>query len=384
VENAVTNLQKLITLNPGNPSYYNMITDVFELAMGTPQQEAIFATLLSLDPGNPDLLMRKAELEKIKGNYTAYYENMKTLFADASIPIDKKIFFLVPFVDSVELKNFVQKEFVFELTTILTKTHPDDAKAFAMRADFLYYDKQTQEARKHYRQSVSIRQDVYDVWLKLLYIDAGEGQNDSLLYVSGQCIELFPNQPTAYYFNGIALMGLMRYQDAVKSFKKALPMAVGNPQLKGDIYLRLGDVYNELKNYTESDAAYEASLQLDPKNPYTLNNYAYHLSLRSERLDDAAIMAKLANELVPGNPSLLDTYAWILYKQQNFKEAKKWLEEAMQKGGNKSVVIVEHYGDVLFRLGEKETALQYWNKAKQLGTGSEFLERKISEGILYE
>lgn len=384
IDKAVSNLEKLISQNPGNPSYYSMMADVYDLVKNTALAEETFAKLLAIDPDNPDLLMRKAEMEKAKGNYTGYYQDMKNIFSNPDFSIDKKIFFLVPFVDSLTAKNFVQKDFVFELTRILTETHPADAKGFAMRGDFLYYAEQLQEARKNYRQSLSIRTDVYDVWLKIFYIDANLEQNDSLLVITEQSMELYPNQPMSYYFNGIAFINKKMYDDAIQVLKRSLPIASSNLQLKADIYLRLGDAYNEIKKYSESDASYESSLQLNPKNPYALNNYAYHLSLRNEKLDKAAVMANQANELVPGNASLLDTYAWVLYKQENYTEAKKWLEKALQNNGDKSEVILEHYGDVLFRLGNTTAALENWKKAQEIGPGSEFLSRKINEGKLYE
>lgn len=50
----------------------------------------------------------------------------------------------------------------------------------------------------------------------------------------------------------------------------------------------------------------------------------------------------------------------------------------------KNAVILEHYGDVLYKLNDTENALLYWNKAKQAGKGSEFLETKIIEKKMIE
>ncbi|MBC8046022.1 MAG: tetratricopeptide repeat protein [Fimbriimonadaceae bacterium] len=383
-ENAIENLQKLITQNPGNPAYKSMIADVYELVRNTPLAETTFNKLLALDPDNPDLLFRRAEMEKENKKYTSYYNEIKNIFANADINIDKKIFFLVPFVDSVGKKNFVQQDFILELSKILTDVHSEDAKAFAMRGDFLYYAGQYNDARKNYRQSIAIRSDVYDVWMKLFYIDADSKQPDSLFAITTESLELYPNQPMGYYFNGIALMDMEKYDDAILVLKRSIPLTASNPTLKADIYFRLGDIYNEMKNYAESDNAYETSLQINPKNPYALNNYAYHLSVRGDKLEEAAKMAMIANELVPNNASLLDTYGWILYKQQKFDEAKTWIEKALKNGGSDSEVIIEHYGDILFKLGDKDAALEQWKKAKQLGIGSEYLDKKIQDGKLHE
>ena len=56
----------------------------------------------------------------------------------------------------------------------------------------------------------------------------------------------------------------------------------------------------------------------------------------------------------------------------------------MKNGGDTRSVILEHYGDILFKLGEKEKAIEYWNKAKKKGGGSDLLDKKIVDKNLYE
>jgi predicted negative regulator of RcsB-dependent stress response len=46
--------------------------------------------------------------------------------------------------------------------------------------------------------------------------------------------------------------------------------------------------------------------------------------------------------------------------------------------------VLEHIGDILYRLNRKEEAFEYWNKAKEKGEGSEFLNKKIKNQKLYE
>ena len=82
--------------------------------------------------------------------------------------------------------------------------------------------------------------------------------------------------------------------------------------------------------------------------------------------------------------SFEDTYGWVLFQQENYKEAKEWIENALSHGGDQSAVILEHYGDVLFKLGETEKALTYWKKAKQKEGYSDKLDQKIKEGKYVE
>ncbi len=123
---------------------------------------------------------------------------------------------------------------------------------------------------------------------------------------------------------------------------------------------------------------------MDSNNTVALNNYSYYLSERNERLDQALIMSAKSNKLEPNQATYLDTYAWIYYKLERYEEAKTWMEKAIVYGGSGSGVILEHLGDIHFKLGDIDEAIKFWKKAREVGGASEFLEKKITEKKLYE
>ena len=90
-------------------------------------------------------------------------------------------------------------------------------------------------------------------------------------------------------------------------------------------------------------------------------------------------MAKHANELQPGMASFEDTYAWILFRQKKYADARIWIEKALSHDKTNSPVQFEHYGDIMFYLGDTGAAVQNWKKAKNNGGESPILERKINE-----
>ena len=95
-------------------------------------------------------------------------------------------------------------------------------------------------------------------------------------------------------------------------------------------------------------------------------------------------MSKLCNELEKNNPTYEDTYAWILYQKGETENAYKWIKKAIENGGSESAVIVEHYGDILYKMGRKEDALKKWIEAEKIGDGSDLLKQKILHKKLYE
>ena len=88
------------------------------------------------------------------------------------------------------------------------------------------------------------------------------------------------------------------------------------------------------------------------------------------------MLSKRSNELKPNERSYIDTYGWILYQQKKYTEAELWLAKAAGMGP-KNATILEHYGDVLYKLNKPGEALAQWEAAKKSGGNSEELLKKI-------
>ena len=95
-------------------------------------------------------------------------------------------------------------------------------------------------------------------------------------------------------------------------------------------------------------------------------------------------MSATTIEKEPKNVTYLDTYAWILYKLERYKDAKKWMEKVFSYDKYPQGINFEHYGDILYKLGDTEKAVQNWKKAKKLGGTSEFIDQKIKDEKIYE
>ena len=80
-------------------------------------------------------------------------------------------------------------------------------------------------------------------------------------------------------------------------------------------------------------------------------------------------MSRKTIEAEPDNPTYLDTYGWILFLMGKPEEAKPHFKHAMLYGGKESAVILDHYAEVLFALGEYDRAMVYWNQALKKNDG---------------
>jgi Tfp pilus assembly protein PilF len=112
-----------------------------------------------------------------------------------------------------------------------------------------------------------------------------------------------------------------------------------------------------------------------------LNNYAYFLSEENRELDKAEQMSKRTIEAEPDNATYLDTYAWILYRQERYEEAMQYMERALAADSVASDVLYEHAGDICYKLGNVERALNYWKQALELQRKAESVEPKLERKV---
>jgi tetratricopeptide (TPR) repeat protein len=383
VDKAAAELEKLISKDPEDLEAYSLLVELYQV---NNQDEKAFEVIKRMQvkaPNSAYVYLALAEYYRQKGEKEKSFENLKLAFAKTELESEVKIKVLASYLPLVN-KSPDMMEQSLELAKILTETHPSEAAVYAVYGDFLTLDKKFDDARKSYRSSIAADNKNFNVWQQLLITESDLNDFSAMLSESEEALTLFPSEPIIYLLNGIAKAQNKNYEDAIKSLLAGSKMVVDNDVQLTEFYSRLGDNYNALKNYTESDKYYDKALVLDPKNANILNNYSYYLSLRDEKLEKAAEMSKLSNSLVENNSSYQDTYAWVLYKLNKLQDAKEWLEKALSNGGDKNDTILEHYGDLLFKMGQVDKAYEYWQKAKSAGPGSDQLLKKIADKKLYE
>lgn len=375
---AVNEVHKLVDAFPGETEYMLMEADLYRANKMKDKASDIYNKVLAIEPDNARALLALSDLGVQSGNTQQSLDDLKKIFANPKVDIDTKVKILFPYLQFWEVKKD-HKQDAFDLAEILTQTHPDQAKAWAIKGDLYYLDSQDDKALASYQKSLVIKQDIFQVWQQVMLIYNSKKDWANLEKTCTDAIEVFPNEPLAYLFKGGAELQNKEYEKAVKSLARGEKMSGDKDKLHAQFLADMGDAYHELNKSAASDSAYDKALKLDPENAYVLNNYSYYLSERKTNLEKAKEMSAYSNKLEPDNNSFLDTYAWILFQLNDFTNAKEWQEKAIKAGGDKSGTILEHYGDILFKLGQKEDAVNYWKKAKEAGNGSTTLDRKISE-----
>lgn len=311
------------------------------------------------------------------------------LFDDNTIEIGSKLIILGSYngelnQNKVKGTSDPDKEaFALSLFEKLKAGNPNDPNVHIIGGDLYLSTGKNKEALAEYLKAVESDDVNFEVWENLLYLEVQAGQYDNAISHSEKALEMFPNQGMVHYFNGLANLQKRNYDEAIFSLEQAKKLSSKNPGLVAELNGMLGDAYNATKAYDKSDKAYDDALLADPNNNTVLNNYSYYLALRKFNLEKAEKMSSLLVKNNPDNPTFLDTYAWVLYARQKYKEARKIIERAIVTG-NANATHFEHYGDILFQLGDVTGAVQQWEKARGLNANSETLNKKIANRKIYE
>jgi len=383
VDKAAAEIEKLIEKNPRNPEYYGTLANIYISNERKEDAIRVLERMKALNIDNSQLYLTLAELSKSTGDQEGFLRNAKLAFESERVSIDEKVKFLLSNYQVAENEKEKLEEAI-QLAKITAETHSDDAKSHALLADYLYFADRDQEAIEAYRKTISIDSSRFPVWNQMLIILSENEESELLLDYAKRSITLFPNQPTLYFIYGLGLYQANLYDEAAQNLEMGKDLVIDNQALKSQFYSSLGDIYHEMDDHTASDRSYEEALKLDPDNIYVLNNYSYYLSLRKENLDRAKEMSLKSNQISPGQASFQDTYAWILFQLGEYESALEWINKAIASDQSASATLLEHKGDILFKLGKRQEALDYWEKAKIAGGASEQIERKIEDEEFYE
>lgn len=375
---------KLIDAYPGDPAYVELQANTLLANDRAAEAIELIQKWLPSYPADGNLLITLAEAYQSTGDKEKSREYIDRAFSSPDLNLTLKLQYIAEQLNRPI--DSASRQFLLRLVNKTVEANPDKADSYAIYGDLLFRLDSADAAKHMYLKSLDLNDNNFQAWQNVINIEINQGDWDNVVKHSEKAVEVFPNQAILYFFLGTGYFVKKDYADAVANLEIGKKFATSDLQLTSWFNAQLGDAYYYLKDYAKSDSSYEAVLKFDPDNDHVLNNYSYFLSLRKKRLEYADKMSTKLINLHPDDPTYLDTRAWVLYNLGKIEDARKIIEKALQQKGDISGDIVEHYGDILYRLGKQKEAMEQWKKAKEMGDASDpdLLLKKISEGKLYE
>ena len=130
--------------------------------------------------------------------------------------------------------------------------------------------------------------------------------------------------PTAAvaFVRGQALLDRGDRAGARKALEEVVALA---PRAVGPM-AGLAQLEDEAGEYDAAIARYRRVLELQPNHLVALNNLAYALAVRRNMPAEALPLAQRAAQLAPGDPGIVDTFAWVQHLVGNNEHAAKLYE----------------------------------------------------------
>lgn len=387
VKSAHKTLDRMIKEMPLNSSFWEMKGDMYLMSGDLNEAFECYEKSMEIAPDNGEALeslymyyVRTGETDKVQ-------DITNRIFASSDISFKRK----KEYLNQTVRYYTATRTPLAELDTIyrsMIKAEADNADIRLMYADYLMNMSRGQDAIEELRSAVYVNPQCKECWEYLLYQTAQS--NDSIMTekVLSDAMDAIPESADFYYYSGIwnyskgmtdkALDYMLKADSIVSVSEKSL-----NDNNKKDLWNYLFNYYYQKGDNEKKYLYLEKAVKAFPDDLAGLNNYAYILAEDNTDLDKAEAMSKKTVDKEPLQSLYLDTYAYILMKKGQLTYAKFYIEQALEyMKSNPDAVIIEHYGDILFKLGDVDGAMEQWKRSyvmEREGADKEKLKQKIDK-----
>ena len=172
-----------------------------------------------------------------------------------------------------------------------------------------------------------------------------------------------------------------KYSISISYYNKVLSKLDKNSETYADTLYRRGSSFERLKDYSKSDKDLLESLSIIENDPYVLNYLAYSWLERNYNLELSIDMLIKAYNQKSDNPYITDSLGWAYYLIGEFDTAEKYMVNALQLKPN-DPVIMDHYGDILWKLKRKLEARYLWSNAINSEESHDLNKKYVKQKIL--
>lgn len=378
-DSAIVQLELLREVDPDNLNTLNILSEYYSNTGKEGSAKTILNEALNRNARDPQSLINLAGIYIEEQKWDSAGTLIRTFLADKVILPEQKLG-VAQFLYTKQQESPLNEELKIETglaLEIYTESSPGYGPAFTLAGQYYSQIGQLDKAIEKLEKGNELLPQDDIAWRLRLQLLLNENRLEEAIEAGKEANENVPEDSFIQFFLGSAYMLSDQNEEAVKWLQRASRAPARKP-FKSVVYSTLGDAQSNLEDYEEADRAYELALRFDPENHNAMNNYAYNLSVRGERLKEAEALAIKAMELEPENAAYLDTMGWIFYKLGEYEKARRFIKASIDLDSNAaSGEVLEHLGDVYEKLGEMEQAKKLWKQALEKDPTRTHLESKI-------
>ncbi len=373
-DSGLNELIKLSDFSPNNLAYLrNIATHYNETGQPDKCLEA-FENIIRIDPDDGNTQLALAEIYSAQGKTEQSNKALEKGFSDPNSSVNTKLQILVSIIEFKDVK--VNTDL---LISKLQSAHPTNADVWKISGDLAATKGLSPLAISSYKKALEIEPNDLNLWLTVINKEVKAGEFENLKKTGQDAQLLFPLQPEFYFYEGMALAKLGQADKAISSLETGKSFVINNDLLKAKFNSQLGNTYHSIGNFQKSDDVFQKALVENAKDPFIKNDYAYCLAERRQSTENAKTLINEAIALLINHPTLEDTYAFLLFQNEELEMAQKWIQQSLNHGGDRTGSTLELAGDIHAKLGKMPEAIAYWEKAQAAGGTSNLIEIKIAD-----
>ena len=159
----------------------------------------------------------------------------------------------------------------------------------------------------------------------------------------------------------------------IDAFARGLAAYPDDPEL---LYAR-ALAWERRDDIARAEADFRQILVAEPDSVAALNALGYTLADRTTRHEEALELIDRARVAEPDNAAIIDSYGWVLHKLGRHEEALVELRRAFAL--QKDAEIASHVAVVLWVMGRRDEAREFFDKARELDPESRALDRALEQ-----
>ncbi len=367
---AIAEMKRLADQYPNDNNYKCLYGNTLYVNGQVKKALAIYDGILKEDPDNRNALMAMlAHYNEVRDS-AASNKLIERILLNKSTSTEDRITLMRQVISDSERLGGDSTQ-VLRLFNQMLNVPQNDADLAIFCATYMNLKKMPQDSiGRVLNQALKISPDNAAARLQLVSYAWQAEDRKRVIELCQEARQYNPDEMAFYYYQGIAYYQEKDLDKALDAFQNGIGVInqQSDPSIVSDFYAVMGDIMHQKGMDKEAFAAYDSCLQWKEDNIGCLNNYAYYLSIKGKQLDKAEQMSFRTIKAEPKNATYLDTYAWILFMQERYKEARIYIDQTLQNDSDSSAVLLEHAGDIYYQAGEKEKALTLWIESLKRAT----------------
>ncbi|MCS7199152.1 MAG: tetratricopeptide repeat protein [Caldimicrobium sp.] len=352
-DQALTKLEDLERIYPNNYVFHLYKARIFREKGDISSAKKAYLQTLALIPDNKNLIVEVLRfLESIKD-----YEEIEKILINylAQNPEDRDFLRLL-FGLYFEQKEYEKSE---KLLREYLKKQKDQPELLFYLGLTLEYRNRLKEAQSIYLEVPQDSPWYLEAQRRLFEIYKREDLNSAKKLL--ETIRLTKMREKSYF------LFLAHSYEKIDLCEEGIEIAIEGLKLfpeDVDLILALAINYACIEDYQRVLEIVEPLLNKYPEDAYILNFVGYSLVELNKDLDRAETLLIKANQLKPQDPYIEDSLGWLYFKKNDLQKAKFYLEKAITNlKGEEEPIILDHLGDVYFKLGNYPLACDLYKKA---------------------